>query len=176
MTEWITDVLIPLISAIIGGGLTLAGVIVTIKWEAKQKKQEEIEKVKPIIINTDYDNTKQLKSYLTFEFATAGDTCTRIFGCFKNTDNGILFIDYIESDSNKYESFADSTVDKNSYFSINMYAGRDEQFNNFKIYCHDVLGNKYYYDTLLMLNRNQDGLVDECMLRVNNCHRIHKKY
>lgn len=149
MPEWIIYVLIPLISAIIGGGLTLAGVVVTINWETKQKKQEEIEKVKPIIINYDYAAIESNERFPIFNFYAVDDSVKteHVFDClFKNTDNGILFFDYIESERKKYLTFDGAAVDKNTVFCVIIRNIIGESLKGFKIYCHDILGNEYYYE------------------------------
>ena len=116
--EWITYVLIPLVSALIGGGLTLAGVIVTIKWESKLKKQEEIDRVKPIIISVEEQSLSKHERVYDCVFYSNGDSNETLNGVFKNTDNGILFIDMLESTSKTYRPLRVITVDKNTYFRI----------------------------------------------------------
>lgn len=44
------DILIPLIAALIGGSLTLLGVILTIKWEKGRAKEEYLEKIRPFFV------------------------------------------------------------------------------------------------------------------------------
>ncbi len=146
MPEWITYILIPLISALIGGGLTLAGVIVTIKWEAKQKKQEEIEKVKPIIICVEEQSIKRDEKIYDCEFYSNGDSDETLCGVFKNTDNGILFLDMLESELKTYRPHRVITVDKNTYFRIILINVIGESLEELKLYCHDIFGNKYIYE------------------------------
>ncbi len=167
MPEWITYIIIPLISAFIGGGLTLAGVIVTIKWETKNKEQEAIEKVKPIIINTNWETITNDSEYTNYEFTNGSSGNIDVIGYFKNTDNGILFIDYIQSDFCTYKPVYNATIDKNSFFTIHMRVQQGETFKYFDIYCRDVLGNKYCYGTDVVVKRDTAYNLQFCRFRVN---------
>jgi len=146
MPEWITYILIPLVSALIGGGLTMLGVIVTIKWEAKQKKQENIEKALPIIINVSDELIPKDEEVFRILFESDGDDKHTICGMFKNTDNGILFLDSIKTETKEYLPVNASTVEKNTYFSIIIRNIAGENLKNCNIHCHDIYGNKYTYD------------------------------
>ena len=48
-----TDIIIPIIAALIGGGLTLSGVILTIQAEKKKAKKEYLEKIRPFFVIED---------------------------------------------------------------------------------------------------------------------------
>ena len=48
-TIW-SDIIIPLIAALIGGGLTLIGVIWTIKAEKKKDKKAYLERIRPFFV------------------------------------------------------------------------------------------------------------------------------
>ena len=37
------DIIIPLLSALIGGFVTMLGVIITIKWESKKEKKKRVD-------------------------------------------------------------------------------------------------------------------------------------
>lgn len=147
MPEWITYILIPLISALIGGGLTLAGVIVTIKWEAKHKKKEEIEKVKPIVINATSPMIPKDSKIFCYTFESQGDLQKHeVFAVFKNTDNGILFFDLIKTANKEYYPIDGATVDKNTFFYISLKSIVGDTMEKCDIYCHDIYGNKYVYN------------------------------
>lgn len=45
-----SDILIPLIAALIGGGLTLLGVVLTIKCGERRAKEEYLEKIRPFFV------------------------------------------------------------------------------------------------------------------------------
>lgn len=48
-----TGIIIPLISAAIGGGITMWGVIHTIKNESRKKKEEDLERIRPFLVLED---------------------------------------------------------------------------------------------------------------------------
>ena len=50
-SHFVIDIVVPLLSAVIGGALTLLGVIKTLKNENKIIREERNEKSKPVLIN-----------------------------------------------------------------------------------------------------------------------------
>ena len=105
--NWITEILIPLGSALIGGFLALVGVLITLHREKEELKQERIEKAKPVLIN--YPDSAVDRSVLTptYKFkANEGEMRGTLIGCFKNTDNGIAFIDCVKTETKTYIPFS----------------------------------------------------------------------
>lgn len=49
--NWITEILIPILSAAVGGALTLIGVVIGLKNEKNQRKKDEDKKYKPVVIS-----------------------------------------------------------------------------------------------------------------------------
>ena len=145
--NWITDVIMPLLSAFIGGILALLGVIVSLKHENNKNKEERLDKAKPIVIN--YMSMAVDRSIPTPRYILASDeqlTNIEITGVFKNTDNGILFIDYIKTERKKYYPCHSSTVDKNTVFYIKLNVNEGENMKDCALYCHDIFGTRYYYE------------------------------
>lgn len=145
--NWITDIAIPLSSAVIGGILALIGVFITLSHERKERKKEQKEKVKPIVINYMANAAKNDSCVLRFLFvADDKPSSSDVIGVFKNTDNGILFIDYIETETKKYYTPHSSVVDKNTVFYIYLQISDGETFKKCVIHCHDVFETKYFYE------------------------------
>ena len=145
--NWITDVVIPLASAIIGGMLTLLGVWLTLRYEKKERKSEQIDKAKPIIINYmvhTIENKLHIPKYLFLSGEDSGEE--KITGVFKNTDNGILFFDYIETGTKKYYPQHSSAVDKNTVFCVLLNITQGETLKKCIFHCHDIFGTQYTYE------------------------------
>lgn len=112
--NWITDVIVPLGSALIGGLLALLGVLITLCREKKELKKERIERAKPILINYSLAAVERSSFVPVFIFkSNEGENINILEGVFKNTDNGIAFIDYIKTETKTYMPVDSATVDKN---------------------------------------------------------------
>ena len=66
--NWITDVVVPLGAALIGGTLALIVVLITLSREKKELKNERIEKAKPVLINYLDDAIDRSELMPTFVF------------------------------------------------------------------------------------------------------------
>ena len=147
VTNWIADVIMPLSSAVVGGLLALIGVYITLKREQKKRKEEQIEKAKPIIINYMLHAVDNKHPYPKYIFSNTEKTTDKdITGIFKNTDNGILFFDYIETETKKYYPQHSSAVDRNTVFFVSIKIVNGETFKKCIFHCHDIFGTKYYYE------------------------------
>ena len=156
--NWITDIIIPLSSAVIGGILALIGVFITLSHERKERKKEQKDKVKPIIINYMANTARKDTQALKFLFEADEKPRSRdIIGVFKNTDNGILFIDYIETETKKYYTEHSSVVDKNTVFYIYLSITNGETLKKCIIHCHDIFGTKYYYEGRFNFSDNRQS-------------------
>jgi hypothetical protein len=146
-TNWITDVIMPLSSAFIGGLLALIGVGITLNHEKKERKKEQLDKAKPIIINYmlhAVDKNQPIPKYIFSNQKTEGGK--NITGIFKNTDNGILFFDYIETETKIYHPKHSSAVDKNTVFYVIIDIVSGETLKKCIFHCHDIFGTKYCYE------------------------------
>ena len=145
--NWITDVVMPLASAVIGGILALSGVWLTLRHEKKERKSEQIDKAKPIIINYmvhAIENKLHIPKYL---FSSDEESVGKdVTGIFKNTDNGILFFDYIETETKKYYPQHSSAVDKNTVFYVLLRITNGETLTKCVFHCHDIFGTQYIYE------------------------------
>lgn len=145
--NWITDVIMPLLSAFIGGLLALVGVLITLNHEKKERKKEQLDKAKPIIINYMVHAIDKNHPAPKYIFLNNKNTVGKdVIGIFKNTDSGILFFDYIETETKKYYPQHSSAVDKNTVFSVSIRIVNGETLKKCIFHCHDVFGTKYYYE------------------------------
>ena len=151
------DIVIPLATALIGGGLTLLGVLVTIKHGDKVRmddnKREAIIQAKPILINFPPEQDP-IAHATTFSFSAPGDS-VKAHSCraiVKNTDNGIAFLDSITShNAIYYPEKNNSTMDKGTVAFLEFFpADQKEDLQDIKLHLHDLYGNPYCYDLNLI--------------------------
>ena len=133
-----------LVSALIGVFGALLGVVITLLFENYRRRKEQIDKAKPILIN--YIHNDDSKKLMGYAFKSDSTDNNHIIGCFKNTDNGVLFLDYVETETKKYYYKNNSAVDKNSVFLLGLYGLSGETLKKCTIYCHDIYGTSYKYN------------------------------
>lgn len=145
----ITNIVIPIISSIISGGLTLIGVLITIKSENRKRKEEIRIANKPLFYILDPKQEYDYQSTVSFYFNSENETKESnnyIYGIIKNTDKAILIFDCIQIGDKKYYSLNGNVVDKNVIF--NLYINTTEKTNNETIIfiIKDSLNNQYKYE------------------------------
>ena len=144
----IAYIIIPIISSLIGGGLTLIGVLMTIKFENKKRKDEIKMAIKPLfyLINPLQDYDYRHVSYYEFD-NNYEDNNKHIEIIFKNTDNAILVFDNISVNGKKYYSQNGNIVDKNTTFNVSLSFSKDVIINESEIIftVKDSLNNNYKY-------------------------------
>ena len=147
LENWLYQNSAVLIAALIGVFGALAGVITTAVIENKRRRKELVDKAKPIIINCPINAIKDRVHVPRYAFLNSDDKgVDSFYGFYKNTDNGIVFLDSIETETKKYLPQRNSAVDKNSTFIIELSIVEGETLKKCRIHCHDIFGNKYYYD------------------------------
>ena len=156
--NWLTGVFVPLLTTVLGAVVSLLGVIITLRNEQKALKKERIEKLKPILINYTCDFAGNESVIPKYKFVSDGEKVVKtITGVFKNTDNGILIFDKIVTESKKYFPYDNFTVDKNTVFLLELDNIAGESLKSCRIYCRDILGNKYYYDAKFVFDPNKQS-------------------
>lgn len=145
--NYFTEILIPLFCAIIGGFVTLLGVKWTIKNEKEQDRKNKKLEIKPIFYRIDPfqqyfdDNTMEL----FFRYNPSGLMKKEISGTFKNTDQAIMKIDYIEYDNRRYYPQNGNVVDKNVIFELRILTNKISKNRKIVLKVEDVLENVYFY-------------------------------
>ena len=143
----IKDIIVPIISALISGGLTLIGVLISIKYERKRRKEEIRIKNKPLFLLVDtIQDYKQ--NYIYYEFENKNiKSSSFIEIILRNTDNAILILDHIEVDSDIFFPSNGTIVDKNMTFSIFVHADKSiiPPESKISLFVKDSIGNPYQY-------------------------------
>lgn len=144
----IIDIIIPIISSLIGGGLTLIGVLITIKFENKKRKEEIRIANKPLFYLINPMQKYDYKNASDFEFTSKDEEVNGFVEIiFRNTDNAILVFDNISVNGKKYYSQNGNIVDKNTTFNIYLYPSKDTKIADAEIVfsINDSLNNNYKY-------------------------------
>ena len=131
MFDWFGQNSGALISALISVFGALLGVIIMLIVEGHRRKTEEKAKAKPIVINYSLGHVmKKEEGFPNYIFESEGDCEATITGVFKNTDNGILFIDFIDTENKRYCSKHPVVVDKNTIFHITLSGVNGDSLKN----------------------------------------------
>lgn len=148
--EVMTGITVPIICALLGGGITLGGVWATIKNEAKKDREARRIAAKPLAFSyqIDYkelksDNSKRLVYSM---ISKSGKGSLVVSGIIKNTDNGIMMLDRVESACSVYYPDQNRVVDKNTVIRLDIYLeDRVENLQDAYLYVKDIYGNQYKY-------------------------------
>lgn len=122
--NWIIDILVPLVCAIIGGIITLLGVKWTIKYETKKDFEKRKLELKPVFYRIDpfqqYDENNVSDMFFEATKAT-GKARKEIWGIFKNTDQSLIKLDSIISENRRYYPLNGYVIDKNMTFQLRIF-------------------------------------------------------
>lgn len=152
MKEWIIKNAPVLVASIIGVIGALLGVIISSAIENKRRRKEAKDRAKPILINCMEYQSLNKHDIAIFVFESEDESSATVKGVFKNTDNGILLFDYIETETKKYYPVQGSAVGKNEMFVIILQGIANETLKKCRIYCHDIYGIRYFYDAKFLFD------------------------
>ncbi len=149
--EIVSGIVIPIVSAFVGGGLTLIGVLITITFENKKRKEEIRLANKPLFYIIDPYQTYDQEKTSEFAFFPEFDEKTTGWRTliFKNTDNAILILDYLKINGKNFFPKNGNVVDKNTVFIIYVHNNGDvfeKNENEIVFGIKDSLKNKYMYN------------------------------
>lgn len=136
--------LISIFSAVIGGGITLAGVAWTIKHEREEKRKDEVEKAKPYFtFNMLYDEPKNIKGLKicipeNLDLNYFCDTYAEI----ENSNQSVVILNKIYHDGKWGNLEANNMLVHGGKLLLNF---QFDNPNNIILEVKDVFGNLYYY-------------------------------
>lgn len=152
----IKDIVIPLVSSVYGGILTLVGVAWTIKKTDSDRKEERKNSVKPYLYPISY--RKELSNNLIYAefFRNNQSKISNCIGVIQNTDNGIFVLKEIVINGNSYKIPVTKFIDKNNAAQIFIYDEKQITIESIFLLGTDVLGNVIKYK--LKLNKEQNAI------------------
>lgn len=152
--EVVTGIIVPIVSAIIGGLLTMWGVIHTIRHENKCRKEDEHKLYKPLFMSIPVYDDRVDRNTIVVNLESDEDKgmYSLLQGYIKNLDFSHFIIDKVVVNDTAYSPYANSVIEKNSAISIGVY-GSQQEVNTAALYISDVLGNKYVYNIIFEYNQ-----------------------
>ena len=146
--EIFKDIIIPIVSALIGGIATFLGVKITIDNEKRKEQEKKIKEIKPYFYRIDShqecEHEKPINFYIGLE--QAEDKEWKLGGIIKNTDNAIMIIKGVTIQDTFYKAQSGNVIDKNCI--VNLYIHCNESISeetNIVLEIEDILKNKYNY-------------------------------
>lgn len=122
-----TDILIPLIAALIGGGLTLLGVVLTIKWEKRKADEDHLEKIRPFFV-LENAYTSDINQIKIKQIDVKDDSMDNVnpdqiifHWCsllLSNQSESVCMLSYIKINGIKYASFGNVPIKSGDYCEI----------------------------------------------------------
>ena len=145
-----TGIIIPLIAAIIGGGITMWGVILTIKREKQKDDENRILAVKPWIFS--YESIRSFNAdevniiHLSVK-EKLDEQNTELFDIIiKNTDNGIGIVEKFVTENNTYYPIVGRVIEKNTTVILRVHWNGNENLRKMRLFIQDVYQNRYCYE------------------------------
>lgn len=164
------NIIIPIVAALLSGGLTLIGVLISIKHENKKRQEEKKDLIKPLFYLISPKQDYNYKTTTTYYFKNdnlESDGCIEII--LKNTDNAIMILDSIQIEENTYYPSNGNVVDKNIIFYSYVYVDKETKIDdktNMIMIVRDSNGNAYKYK--LGYRNNQSKSIDTLEELKNN--------
>jgi len=165
----LVDIIIPILAAFLGGGITMWGVVRTIKYERKNAQEQAIQAAKPWIFSLD-----ALEHY---DYKNAGDIKlegnsplrkeSTLQFILRNTDNGIGIIEKFVTEKNEYIPVIGRILDKNSINHVTVFLNKNESLKDMHFIVRDVYGNRYNYRAYQTDNPDKGYHIEEIGLISN---------
>lgn len=167
---WV-DIAIPLISAFLGGLVTMIGVICTINHENKCRKNDEYKLYKPLFVALNSLDSLD-KEFIKVDFESnidKGMFCL-LEGYIKNLDFSCFIIESIEIDNFKYCPFKNTVVEKNSAIHFEVY-GTQKDVRVATLNICDAIGNKYIYNVIIKEVAGEVSRIAENYIPLRSCKK-----
>jgi len=149
--EIITQIAVPIFSAIIGGGMTLWGVKMTLRKEQKAEEAQKKAECMPFLFSVNDQATVDLDSVIHYTFglgkASEDIAFVGVQGRIKNIGQKAYILDRIETPNFTYVPLDGSVVDVGRVCQVYIYA-EDNLDTEWTLYVRDLLGNQYKYEML----------------------------
>ena len=159
----IKEIIIPIVSALYGGLLTLVGVAWTIKQNIIDRKQEKRLSVKPLIYPLSCLSDYDYKNAIDLDFIKDDNSKIKnIIGVIENSDNGILIIESAIINGEEYKLFNKAVIAKNKAAHVLVYTDKEIQIETLYIIGKDVFGNTIKYKLILNKEKHDiDSIIEE---------------
>lgn len=143
--EIFKDIVIPLLSALIGGGVTFWGIKKTIRHEQTCRKEDEKRYYKPFFIALNKYDDKVKGKITKIDFENNETNLCLINGYVQNFDFSHFCIEKIVVNDISYYPVTNAVIEKNAIVQVNVF-GDKKDIQTAELYIHDILGNQYLYE------------------------------
>ena len=160
--EWLTEIFIPVYAAIVGGGITLAGVLLTIKHNKEERNAEEIKRCFPYVKILDQNAPavadeayilridKPLATITKDAEQTIGVKMVQIWGCvIKNLADASVTIQGFIIENHSFNLSEAALVGKGETCEINLRYSYNQTHSGVFEKCYlvvgDLLGHVYHF-------------------------------
>lgn len=162
---WI-DVFVPLISAIIGGGLTLLGVIWTINAENKKSKNEYLERIRPFLVvenpSSMDPNKERIPIWINDDSEKSVENGQTLFHwnslCLSNMGETVCMLGYVKINNTYYDVFDSVPIKADRVCEIKGYPLStyiSNSIENISIGFFDRNFNLYEYNVIFELEESK---------------------
>ena len=159
--DWFKDFWVPIISAMIGGGLTLLGVIITIHAQNKKDKDDKKNSLKPYFyICHPLQVATEIQKATEYNIVPLDneDTEYKVQGIIQNTDNAIFILKSVRIGSQYYYPESGKVIDKRELFYLNIYSKQISE--DICLTITDVMENEYTYIAVCSKTRENYYQID----------------
>ena len=147
------NVVIPIVSAVYGGLITLVGVAWTIRKADNDRKIEESRAIHPYLYPFNSNNEFEGRELLTVQFLNDNNGDSKYIGMIKNTDNGVLIIKELIVDGKSFKVKFGDVFDKGRFAQLIVYPTEKLLYNEVILVGTDIKGNTVKY--LLVLKEEK---------------------
>lgn len=158
----ITQVIVPLVASLIGGAMTIAGVVITLRHQSKAEKSQKKLEAFPYLYSLERNkNTVNSPAHapdiilkMDSDGAESEDEPHYLLLHIQNSSNGIALINRIENGSETYYPIGSGVIDKDkaATLGIELLPRRSHMVHNWKLYVNDIYKNEYCYEVCLEKN------------------------
>lgn len=146
--DLVKDIIIPLLSAIIGGAVTMLGVIFTIRWEKKKSDKARIDDAKPWLFCLNADEIQTGCCSRSVWLSSGFEEINKPIELFiKNAGTGIGIVTSLKTEQVEYTPIDSGVLEKEK---VTMVAFKPvvhkENLEHMRLYVSDIYGNQYEYE------------------------------
>ena len=155
---WLTDIIIPILCALIGGGLTMLGVQRTLKAQRIESDRIRIQEARPYLFTEHSMRTPNSIPQLLLKSAEDNSCDYALRYYVKNSDNGIAVVKKVTTDNCTYIPTEGNVIGKDCVTCVNIFlADKAETMQGWKLFVEDIYGNEYCYPMTLNGNKLNIG-------------------
>lgn len=147
--NWVTDIIVPLVSALIGGLLALLGVYITLKRDKIERQLEKEENARPFFTPLDlWDSSIIASNNHIFCFSLTNcfdESSSSISANIKNSEKTEFIINKITICGKDYRPFRPEMISKGMLFMIKLYYEDNPYKNDVFMHITDINHNNRIY-------------------------------